>query len=465
MKRLLFLLLLFHTYNLHAQKCNAVSIYFKTNKRTLTEENIAEIKRVITATPPFKIAGVVIEGRSDTTGAAKANLVLSQKRIDATLRTLKPLLDKNIPIEIKNYGESNPISLTDQSKNRSVKITFILDTLVNLAKQGEGEIWLNTKLLRNIDSCNFTVEITPYPNRHNERYTSIPLAEKNGAYYHVTTFHNCFDVYVFPDSFYNPVTHIGRFDPPVFIAHCSNAADSMNFTYNADKMKHDPVSKSYYLIVDCTTPGGVCCGGVRHPCNSYVFVPEETMRHVTAFPYIDSYYKPDTIFVENERVWQDWGCVPSLIASLDTITPYVYSVAMFDSAYYYLKGNIAQYKRTDTAVFIFLGEEYRVQFRTQIYQLNREDYISFASPTEKRLFIKAKRGYVPGYYLEHSDVFIPFKHIRNRKYRGYLIDFPTEFGLLQKDKGKLLYESELKKKLKTKKTKTLLKVKPLNESL
>lgn len=455
-----FILLFFvlNIYTLLAQKkCNAVSIYFESNKCVLTRENTIEIKRVVSGVSPFKIAGVIIEGRSDTTGSEKANLILSQKRIDAALRSLKPLLDKNIPVESKNYGESNPASLTDMHRNRSIKIIFILDTLVNLAKQGEGEIWLNTKLLGYMDSCNFTLRVTPYINSYYNPayYTYIPLSAKTGIVYKVQTFYNCFDVYIFPDSFYNPITHIGRFVPPADIWYCSADVDSINFSANTNMIQYDSISKNYYIITDCKTPGGACCAGAKKYCHSYTFVPEQTITHVTTLPYISDDYGLDTILVENEHVWQDWGCASSLKISLDS-TPYLYSLAMFDSAYYYLKGKITQYRRTDTTTFEFLGEKYQTYEKIQIYQLQQKDYTSFASPTSKRLFVKTEPGYVPGYYLKEYDTLIPFEQIGKRKYRGFIIDFPTEFGLQQSDT--IITQKDLRIRKRERKSATVFKI-------
>ncbi|MFN8415629.1 MAG: OmpA family protein [Cytophagaceae bacterium] len=437
----------------YAQECNAVSIYFGPGKYSLTKEDVIKIKHVISVASSYKIAKIIVEGHSDTTGSQKSNTILSQRRIDATVLALKPLLNSYTQIQTINNGELNPVSLTDLTLNRCTNITIILDTLINLGKQGEAELWLNTKkLLGEGKSCDFTMKVTGFNYKQwGDVYPAIPLSDRGKAY-NVYIFNRCFSVYVLPDSFYNPVTHIGVFDPPLDLLHCSPDQDSLNFSYNADKILYDSISKSYYLIVDCHLPGGVCCAGAIPPCESIVFVPEQTMTHVTTFSYV-RYHRADTVVVRDELVWRDWKCTTNFDES-----PNVYSIAMFDSTYYYLKGDIEQYKRTDTSSFLYLGEKYTRQYGQAIFQLKQEDYTSFTAPTGNYFVVKIKKGYVPGYYLNEYKKLIPFENIRKRKYKCYVIDFPTSIGLQKEDK--VLLDKEVNIKKKTKKSGTYMKISP-----
>jgi hypothetical protein len=454
-RRLIFLLLAFHVCNLYAQTCNEVSVYFKPNKHTLTSQDVTEIQRTIVFMQPFTFHSIRIEGYCDTTGTEKSNSILSQKRIDSTQCALKLLIDTTVHIATINHGESDPLSLTDLSKNRRVRIVFVLDTLVNLVEKGKGEIWLNTKSFFCADSCH-SLRIVP---QIDFKYTPFIPMGKDPEIYQIYVCHQClFGVYYFPKKFYNPLTHIGWF--PRHIKFRCDRSDSINFSQNADQMQYDSTSESYYIIYPCYQYPGVCCD-TRPNCTSFVFVPEETNTHKTSVRFYDhKAHQADTLFVSDSLVWKDWQCFS------EEDSAGVYSIAMFDSTYCYLKGEIDKYRKKDTLSFEMNGEEYKYNSASNIYFLKQRDYTSFSSPTKNRLVVKAPRGYVPGFYLKDYNVIIPFEYIRKRKYKGYVIDYPFEFGL-QHDTA-TIGTKELKVKKRIKKSKTVAKIKlskPYKDSL
>lgn len=439
---------------LNAQTCNEVPIYFKSNKYNLSVQDVTQIQKTIAFLGIFTFQSVLIEGYSDSIGTEKTNAILSQKRIDATLGVLKPLLEPAVRIETLNWGESRQISKTNLNENRCVKITFVLDTLVNLAKKGEGEIWLNTKSLDYFDFCNFYVRVLPRFDHITESYSATLPLDTIPDVYVIHMPNNCREVYYFPGSFYNPLTHIGKFTRhiPLLKRYYSKTTDSLDFTVNADKIKHDSITKSYYLIQECNHPGGWPCGGPIVFCNSLSFVPEETNSHQTKLTFYDfADREMDTIFVSDSLVWNDWKCMSTKDSA------YVYSIAIFDSTYHYLKGEIEQYRKGHNQ-FEMNDEKYNIHSAFNIYLLKRSDYISFSSHTNKRLFVKAKNGYVPGYYLKEYDTIISFEHIRGKRYKAYAIDYPIEF-IIQNDTT-IIEQKDLTIKQKVRKTKVWLKLKP-----
>ncbi|WP_083921254.1 OmpA family protein [Cytophaga aurantiaca] len=460
MKHLLFLLLTFHVCASYAQTCNEVSVYFKTNKSALTKQDAEKIKQSIASLKPFTFQSVRIEGYSDTTGSEKSNMLLSQKRIDAARRVLKPLIDTSVRIETINHGESKAASTNDLSKNRYAKITFVLDTLINIAEKGKGQIWLNLKSLYKPDLCNFQIRVWAYIRTKSEYYSAIPISDTSNVY-HVNTTNNCFNVYYFPKAFYNSITHIAKFPKAISIYSCSQSRDSINFSGYASEFQYDSISESYYLILDCNKTAGVCCA-TKGPCTSIFSVPEETSTHktlLTRFAHF-GYREPqngDTLFISDSLLWKKWYC-----DSFD-YSDSIYSIAVFNSTYYYLNGKIRQYAVNDSLylrrgkfIFEMQGKKYYDTSATAFVILKRTDYTSFSSPTKKRLIVKAKRGSVPGYYVKEYDVVVPFEHVRGKRYIGYAINYPTEFGLQQNNT--IIREKELNVKRKVKKSKTVIRL-------
>lgn len=102
-------------------------VLFETGKFEFTKETLLILEEVITLLKPYPNATIIIEGHTDSVGAAHLNKALSQKRADA----IKAYLVNNSSIESNNiqaigYGETQPINSNATRAQRKLNRRVVL---------------------------------------------------------------------------------------------------------------------------------------------------------------------------------------------------------------------------------------------------------------------------------------------------------------------------------------------------
>ena len=101
------------------------TIFFDTNKATLSEPARAEIARAAARAKAMGAKSISVDGHADRVGAADRNMKLSEKR-EAAVRMVLASDGLNIPVAGRAFGESRPPMATSDGKaeptNRRVDI-------------------------------------------------------------------------------------------------------------------------------------------------------------------------------------------------------------------------------------------------------------------------------------------------------------------------------------------------------
>jgi OmpA-OmpF porin, OOP family len=95
-------------------------INFASGRSTIDPASLPLLHRVQDAILRFQDASVVVEGHTDSSGNASANLILSQDRADAVKQYLLTNKDLN-PEKVSSvgYGETRPVSSNDTAEGRA----------------------------------------------------------------------------------------------------------------------------------------------------------------------------------------------------------------------------------------------------------------------------------------------------------------------------------------------------------
>tara|TARA_R110001592_G_scaffold76062_2_gene229880 strand:+ start:13736 stop:14854 length:1119 start_codon:yes stop_codon:yes gene_type:complete len=97
-----------------------MNVKFPTNSAVITDDNLAEIKKVADFMKQFDQTAVTVEGYSDDRGRAAYNKSLSQKRADAVRMTLINTFKLDAKrVSAIGYGEENPIADNNTAEGRS----------------------------------------------------------------------------------------------------------------------------------------------------------------------------------------------------------------------------------------------------------------------------------------------------------------------------------------------------------
>ncbi len=98
----------------------AMNVNFPTNSSVITDDNLAEIKKVADFMKQFEQTAVTVEGHSDDRGRAAYNKSLSQKRADAVRMTLINTFKLDAKrVNAIGYGEENPIADNATAEGRA----------------------------------------------------------------------------------------------------------------------------------------------------------------------------------------------------------------------------------------------------------------------------------------------------------------------------------------------------------
>jgi len=125
-QRLLCFLFIALSISSHAQKLKdtTITVYFNSNEYLFNATETARLDSFFSK--PQNITIKNISGYTDTVGSEKSNLILSHKRNESVINFLK----KNFSIQnnfiVNDFGETNPISQTDNALNRRVEIALQL---------------------------------------------------------------------------------------------------------------------------------------------------------------------------------------------------------------------------------------------------------------------------------------------------------------------------------------------------
>ncbi|MFL5764993.1 MAG: OmpA family protein [Bacteroidia bacterium] len=117
-------------------------ILFDINSYQLKDEakeNIRELSKVLNK---YDDTNVLIEGHTDNTGSDELNMKLSEKRADAVADFAKSLGVSGMRMEVKGYGEQQPLqdNATEEGRrqNRRVEIAIMANKkLKRAAKRGD----------------------------------------------------------------------------------------------------------------------------------------------------------------------------------------------------------------------------------------------------------------------------------------------------------------------------------------
>ncbi|SDB30925.1 OmpA family protein [Flavobacteriaceae bacterium MAR_2010_188] len=94
------------------------AVLFDTGKFQLKETASSELKKLLDAIKTIPKARIVVEGHTDDVGNPASNKILSENRATEVSNYLKKHLSKEYRIEIKGFGESQPIAPNNTEKNR-----------------------------------------------------------------------------------------------------------------------------------------------------------------------------------------------------------------------------------------------------------------------------------------------------------------------------------------------------------
>lgn len=115
----------------------ALQVLFATNSATVNNVNYDEIKEVADFLVQYPITSVVIEGHTDSLGAAAYNKNLSQRRAESVAQILIDRFNVDASrVKAVGYGEERPIvgndTAEDRAKNRRVQavVTAVVEKIV-----------------------------------------------------------------------------------------------------------------------------------------------------------------------------------------------------------------------------------------------------------------------------------------------------------------------------------------------
>ncbi len=107
----------------------SMNVNFSTGSDQLTNDSLTEIEKVATFMRKYNSVSGVIEGHTDSRGAASFNETLSQSRAESVVKTLVDQYGINSSrLSAKGYGESNPVASNEtaegRQQNRRVSAVF-----------------------------------------------------------------------------------------------------------------------------------------------------------------------------------------------------------------------------------------------------------------------------------------------------------------------------------------------------
>jgi len=107
------------------------SIMFAKNSSTLSASSKKSLDRIAASLVKYPYRRVVIEGHTDGTGSVKHNQTLSEQRAEAVAAYLGTQKVERAKIDIKGYGEKQPLFSNDSAQgrkqNRRVEIVILAD--------------------------------------------------------------------------------------------------------------------------------------------------------------------------------------------------------------------------------------------------------------------------------------------------------------------------------------------------
>jgi outer membrane protein OmpA-like peptidoglycan-associated protein len=107
------------------------SVMFTENSASLSASSKKSLDRIAASLVKYPYRRVVIEGHTDGTGSTKHNQALSEKRADAVAAYLGTQKVDRSKIDIKGYGEKQPLFANDspqgRKQNRRVEIVILAD--------------------------------------------------------------------------------------------------------------------------------------------------------------------------------------------------------------------------------------------------------------------------------------------------------------------------------------------------
>jgi outer membrane protein OmpA-like peptidoglycan-associated protein len=106
----------------------AKGIFFETGKAVIKSESFDDLDKLVTIMETYPDAKLLIEGHTDNTGDAEANMKLSQDRADAVKRYLATKGVADSRMTAKGFGETQPIAdnETDEGKALNRRVDFKL---------------------------------------------------------------------------------------------------------------------------------------------------------------------------------------------------------------------------------------------------------------------------------------------------------------------------------------------------
>lgn len=111
-----------------------LNLQFETNKAVLNPDAFADVEQLAAFLTAYPQTSVIIEGHSDSPGAADYNQKLSLSRANAVVDVLiqRFAIDSS-RLNAKGYGESKPIASnnTAEGRNQNRRVVAVVETTVN----------------------------------------------------------------------------------------------------------------------------------------------------------------------------------------------------------------------------------------------------------------------------------------------------------------------------------------------